>query len=910
MKQQSKHQILWRKREVRGMKGRWSILLAVLAVSLSIHQTTYAGEIGNALEIEEEKGAVNSGYVREWDTTYREKEISAGFSKEKSNQDLTENQADSGTCGDTLEWSYDKESETLTISGQGSMEDYGSIEPPWQSLKDEVKKVILQEGITYIGEAAFWEMSNITMVECPSTLTEIGIAAFGNCSVLSEVRFNENLNTIDRYAFQKTALTAIELPASLVSVDPLSFLGDDVTEVSVAEANEFLTTIDNIVFSKDLTNLYYCPEGLTGSYEIPSSVTTVGDYALNASSYESVMIPESVVIIGEGAFSQCEMTSIDIPDSVTSVGDFAFEGCENAVSVHIGSGLSELSYRTFRSCDQLEDVEFGENLENISAHAFVRCAQLEKILLPDSVKYIENGAFGECTNLKSVHLSPGLMEIWAQGFFGCSSLKEIVFPETLEKIYKEAFYGTALSSVIIPDAVTYIGTDVFPEDTEVILSDKLTQLDDGSYMVVGIVDIAAKEYYSKAFEVLSLVNEEREKEGCQSLTMDAELLEAAMLRASELGIYFSHVRPTDQDCFTACDKMYGENIAVGYGTASSVMDDWMDSDGHRSNILGQNYKSIGIGVAEIDGFIYWVQCFGQDEAQTVSEREYADHLSSREILFDPEFEELDFGILLDTETLKVNETTQVDFYFNNDFTWISIKPEYLNYQSSDDRICTVTDGIINAVGIGSTNITVSLPKSPEVAFTKTLTVTGEGGNIERPDNPFVDVKESDYYYDAVLWAYNNGITLGTDETHFKPGKICSRAEVVTFLWRTKGQPKLSINNNPFVDIKESDYYYDAVLWAYENGITTGVDATHFAPNSTVERGQFVTFLWRAEGEMETSVDNPFEDVPEDQYYTTAVLWAYENGITNGIDETHFKPKEGCTRGQVVTFLYRKYGNTI
>ena len=176
-----------------------------------------------------------------------------------------------------------------------------------------------------------------------------------------------------------------------------------------------------------------------------------------------------------------------------------------------------------------------------------------------------------------------------------------------------------------------------------------------------------------------------------------------------------------------------------------------------------------------------------------------------------------------------------------------------------------------------------------------------------PDCPFVDVTKDDYFYDAVLWAYNNNITTGVDATHFAPFASCNRAQSVTFLWRAYGQPEPSYTEIPFVDVKSSEYYYKAVLWAYENGITSGKSSTHFEPNDTVTRKEFLTFLWRSENKPEPeTTDNPFVDVPADEYYTKAVLWAYEKGITSGTDATHFSPDENCLRGQVVTFLYRSF----
>ncbi|MGN0294398.1 MAG: S-layer homology domain-containing protein [Lachnospiraceae bacterium] len=173
------------------------------------------------------------------------------------------------------------------------------------------------------------------------------------------------------------------------------------------------------------------------------------------------------------------------------------------------------------------------------------------------------------------------------------------------------------------------------------------------------------------------------------------------------------------------------------------------------------------------------------------------------------------------------------------------------------------------------------------------------------ENPFTDVSENDYYYDAVIWAYKNDIVNGKDENHFCPSDPCTRAQSAAFLWRANNEPEPVTTENPFKDVNPSDYYYKAVLWAYENGITKGKDETHFQPNGTVTRREFITFLWRSAGEPEPEMtENPFVDVPDDQYYTKAVLWAYENGITKGKDETHFQPERQCIRAQVVSFLYR------
>ena len=169
---------------------------------------------------------------------------------------------------------------------------------------------------------------------------------------------------------------------------------------------------------------------------------------------------------------------------------------------------------------------------------------------------------------------------------------------------------------------------------------------------------------------------------------------------------------------------------------------------------------------------------------------------------------------------------------------------------------------------------------------------------------FVDVATGSYYEDAVDWAVENGITKGTDDTHFSPDGICTRAQAVTFLWRAAGSPKPEIRTMPFTDVPVGSYYYDAVLWAIENGITKGTSDTTFSPNMTCSRAQIVAFLWRSEKSPAAGTANPFADVKSTAYYADAVLWAVKENITKGTTSTTFSPNADCTRAQIVTFLWR------
>ncbi len=179
-------------------------------------------------------------------------------------------------------------------------------------------------------------------------------------------------------------------------------------------------------------------------------------------------------------------------------------------------------------------------------------------------------------------------------------------------------------------------------------------------------------------------------------------------------------------------------------------------------------------------------------------------------------------------------------------------------------------------------------------------------NSPAPGSPvggFKDVLTGEYYAEPVKWAVENKITQGETSTTFAPNKTCTRGQIVTFLWRANGEPEPASTVNPFVDVKAGEYYYKAMLWAKEKGITSGIDDTHFAPNAACNRAQAVTFLWRANNEPAGS-GGSFSDVKNGEFYTEAVSWAVQNGITNGETSTTFAPNKTCTRGQIVTFLSR------
>ena len=217
--------------------------------------------------------------------------------------------------------------------------------------------------------------------------------------------------------------------------------------------------------------------------------------------------------------------------------------------------------------------------------------------------------------------------------------------------------------------------------------------------------------------------------------------------------------------------------------------------------------------------------------------------------------------------------------------------------------CSVEGHILYRCTLCTSSYTVSLEPAFGHNYEEGYCTTC--GRPDLPENPFVDVDEAAYFGYPVLWALKMGITTGTTATTFAPENPCTRGQVVTFLWRSCGSPEPETMDNPFSDIREKDYYYKAVLWAVEQGITNGTGKGKFSPDSPCTRGQVATFLWRAQEQpAPTDSTTPFSDIAEGDYYYSAVLWAVEQSITQGTGKGKFSPDNTCTRGQIVTFLYR------
>ena len=351
---------------------------------------------------------------------------------------------DNGTCGDNLTWvlGYDG---VLTISGSGEMGDYSGeyrngeyrTTTPWSGYREQVTAVVVESGVTSIGQYAFSGCSSLTSVTIPAGVTSIGYSAFSDCSNLTTAAIPESITSIGASAFSGcSSLTSVTIPEGMTSIGERTFSG-----------------------CSSLT-----------SVTIPESLTSIGTYVFSGcTSLTGVTIPESVTEIASGTFQSCtSLKSIIIPASVTSIGTDAFSGCSSLTSVTIPEGVTEIAGGTFYRCTGLESVSLPKGLLSIASAsyygdgAFEGCISLKNIVIPASVTSIGSRAFSGCSSLTSITIPESVTSIGSSAFSGCSNLTSVTIPESVTSIGGSAFSGcTSLNNVAIPASVTSIGYDAF-----------------------------------------------------------------------------------------------------------------------------------------------------------------------------------------------------------------------------------------------------------------------------------------------------------------------------------------------------------------------------------------------------------------------------------------------------------------
>lgn len=580
---------------------------------------------------------------------------------------------------------------------------------------------------------------------------------------------------------------------------------------------------------------------------IEDGITTINyfDYFDALSNLQEASIPASLNNFG-GAFRDCtNLKKVTLADGVSSISSSAFHGCTALTEINFPSSLSSISYNAFQGCTALSEINFPSSLKSIGEHAFDGCTSLTSVTLPAGIDTIGNCIFQNCTGLQSVTINNGITAIPALMFKNCTSLASISLPASVTVINYEAFMGCSkLANVTFGGAVTSIGNNAFNGTaiTSVTLPDTVNSIGFGVF--ANCRNLTSATLSDRISSIPS-----NAFENCVNLTsIDIPDI------VTSIGDY----------AFRGCTRL--ASATTGQYVRSVGIDVFGGCSALKLRLYSGSYLQ-----AYADAYDIPYEIIG-----ATSETGIEDITSSTAV--NPATGEMSTAI-----TITFTDGTSKTFYLDNNATGIediTSAPGFDQY----GRLCTV--------------ITITLTDGTTEKF---YIYDGDGG-VTAP--AFSDVPANSYYSDAVAWAVANGVTSGTSENTFSPNAACTRAQVVTFLWRAMGCPEPE-GSGDFSDVPAGSYYAKAAQWALENGITTGVGGSSFGSNSTVTRAQVVTFLWRAAGSPKVS-GGSFADVDSNAYYADAVAWAVRNGITTGTSATAFSPDAGCTRAQIVTFLYRYF----
>ena len=620
----------------------------------------------------------------------------------------------------------------------------------------------------------------------------------------------------------------------------------------------------------DITDSGTCGENLTWTLDSDGVLTISGAGAMNDYSWwnlppwgtevKTVMIENGVTNIGEYAFFDCSaLTNITIPGSVKYIGFYAVYGCRSLLSITIPEGVTALGPSALSNCG-LISVTLPESLTSIGAGAFGSCFDLKNVSIPNAVTSIGSSAFSYCIALTSITIPASVANICVAPFRYCWALTEIRVNEN-NAAYCNDEYGVLFNK----------------DKTELIEAPENAALED--YTIPQSVT------YIKDYAFFC----------CKAL-------KCFTIPASVANI--------DERAFLSCDNL---KSVVFEGDAPSVGSEAF----YTRDELTSEYSIIpGLTLYYIEGKEGWTTPEWNGYPTATWDGVNVPHTHKyQSVVTAPTCTEKGYT----TYTCAICEDSyvadEVAALGHDLVTDAGVAVTCTESGLTEGKHCSRCDYKIERQAIaalghvwdeGKVTTVPTTEKEGVRTFTCTRCETTMTEPIDKLQGTvsFKDVDEKAYFAAAVEWAVAKNITKGTAADTFAPNDTCTRGQIVTFLWRAAGEPTPSGTETPFTDVKQSDYWYNAVLWAVEQGITAGTSATTFSPNEGCTRGQVATFLWRYENKPAPAAKNPFEDVKKGAYYYDAVLWAVEADVTKGTSATTFAPNDTCTRGQIVTFLYR------
>ncbi len=823
---------------------------------------------------------------------------------------------------------------------------------------------------------------SVTSITFPATVKEIGPSSFAY-SMVSEVSFpaNSQLETIGERAFCNTPITSFTMPASLKTLGQGAFASSLITKLVFNEQLEPMYRVENVLsgdilykvekhynpcfaapsgiefvvpatsknyqlvngalLSKDGTILYAQQSDLGGgAYRVPDTVKILGEYSLYRNgTFTEIELPNGLEVMEECCLYGTSIRSLRIPDSVKHVQGEIGRACYSLETLVIGNGLEELGesagWNGFYDCKNLKSLTLGSNIRVIGNAWFANTA-ITQVYLPPSVQELYYGAFGDNANLVSVTGGEGLQRIeqWA---FRKTGLTNFHFGENYRFISNRAFDGCGF-------------TPAYPSYLE--------EFPDGYYRFDGNLAVKGDQDYTMAYQVLDLVNQERAKQGLSALTMDADLLSAAMQRAAEIAVIFEHTRPTGQGCYTASSKMTRENIAAGNNTAESVVSSWMNSSGHKANILSSDSKSIGIGCMKVSGRYWWVQCFGSEEATAVTVRpsDTTDQVVSVPFMMD-EISALGGGfkvypvdatgtrVVSAGDSLGIGESQRYALFALpvSGYGWLSkIDDSCISWTVNASGVVALdaATGTVTGKSAGSFAVNASVGDggalsasaeskvaAPEPEPTPTPSPTPDPTPTPEPDpapNPdpdptpspepdptpepgaFPDVDENAWYSECVTLAAQLGYMKGYPDGTFGPDLGLNRAEAAcTLLNMAKGSDENT--DSGFPDVASSDWFAGSVTWARSAGVMGGYQDGTFGPYDPLTREQVACTLYNYAKSIDgadVSVSDGsilalslYADADDiDDWAVEAVAWAVEHGVMGNGDLLN--PRGPITRAEM------------